>query len=46
MIKNKINFLIGIVLLAVEVVSSLCFGQPLSFMLLFIAVFNIMIGII
>ena len=44
MIKNKINFLIGIVLLAVEVVSSLCFGQPLSFMLLFIAVFNIMIG--
>lgn len=46
MIKNKINFLIGIVLLAVEIVYSLCFGQPLSFMLLFIAMFNILIGFI
>lgn len=46
MIKNKINFLIGVVLLSVEVVSSLCFGQPLSFILLFIAVFNIVIGFI
>ena len=46
MIKNKINFLIGVVLLAMQVVSSLCFGQPLSFMMLFIAVFNIVIGFI
>lgn len=46
MIKNKINFMIGIVLLAVEVISSLFFGQPLSFIFLFIAMVNIGLGFI
>lgn len=46
MIKNKINFLIGVVLLVLQVVSSLCFGEPLRFIVLFSALFNIIIGFI
>ena len=46
MIKHKINFLIGFVLLIVQFVSSLCFGQPLGFMPLIIAICNIVISFI